>query len=77
MRKSIMVTINGDILLFNNNLSEQECASLQDLANSAPFKESFNLENAANFQSQFVDAVKRDLGISLEPIKISYVVRIQ
>ena len=77
MQKVIIVTINGDISLFNDNLSELENISLQRLVDSDQFKNSLDFQDKRNFQTQFISSVKQKLGIALEPIKISSVLRIK
>ena len=76
MQTIIKVTINGEMFLFNNCISKQEYDSLQALAGAAQFRASLNLEDETNIQLHFIDAAKQQLGIHLEPIKISHVIRI-
>lgn len=77
MQTAIMVAVNGNMLLFNNILSEQEYRSLQSLADSFLSRESVDSSDIPNVKSRFVDIAKTDLNICLKPIAISYVIRIK
>ena len=77
MRKIIKATVNGNTLLFDNDLSEQEYVSLQALADSPLFKDTLNFKDVKNVKLQFIETVKRELEISLEPIIISHIIRIK
>jgi hypothetical protein len=77
MRTAIMVSVNGDMFLFNNILSEHEYRSLQSLADTFLYREFSDSPEISDVESKFVDKVKTDLNIYLEPIEISYVIRIK
>ncbi len=76
MKEVIMVTINGDIFLLNNTINAKEYGYLKELACSEQFKNGI-LSSSEDNCEKFIHAAERDLGISLEPVKISYVIRVQ
>ena len=77
MQTVIMITISGDMFLFNNILSDEECTALQTIANLETFRKTLDFSSGSNACSQFISAVKEDLGISLEQVKVSHVVRVK
>ncbi len=77
MKNILMITFYGNIFLFDNNLSLAECSLLQQLANSEQFRKSLDFNDSASILSKYLDAVKQDLGITLDTVKISYIVRIK
>jgi hypothetical protein len=77
MKRIIKVAVNGDAMFFDNALSDKEYDVLQSFADTFASNTSLDLEDLANLQACFIDAVKRCLKISLVPIKISHVIRIR
>lgn len=77
MKTIMAVAINGRKLLFDNVLSEQEYIALQSFADSFLSKIPADLSDISGIEPIFIDAVKTELNICLNPVKISHVVRIR
>lgn len=77
MISAIMITINGDMFLFKDyNFKVEEYNALQYLSDS-DFKTGFLNDSESNICSRFVEKAKTKLNITLDPIKISFVLRIK
>jgi hypothetical protein len=76
MKELLMITFYGNMFLFDNHLNAIECESLQDLANSGLFKESIDINNYSETLSKYLDMVYQKFSITLDPVRISYIVRI-
>ena len=77
MKNILMITFWGNMFLFNNNLSPEECASLQTIADSEQFRKTIDFKDHHGILAKFLDTVKTDLDISLESAKISHIIRIR
>jgi hypothetical protein len=77
MENILMITFWGNMYLFKNNLNEEECASLQAIADSERFKKNLDFKDTSSILPKFLDEIKTDLGISLDPVKISHIIRIR
>ena len=73
MHSVIKVAISGKTLLYNNTLTDEECTSLQKLADSILLS---NFTDA-DIKAQFIREAQNNLGVSLEPVTISHVIRIR
>jgi hypothetical protein len=77
MQNITMITISGDMFLFDNDLTQEGCLSLQSLANSDVFKHRISSEDNQITISCFISLAKQNLGIILNPVQITFVVRIK
>jgi hypothetical protein len=77
MLSIIMLSINGDMFLFkNNDFTAEQYDALQGLADSGLEWKNALEDDEKRICSRFVENVKTSLQISLEPVEISFVVRI-
>ncbi|WP_058301064.1 hypothetical protein [Gorillibacterium timonense] len=79
MLSVIVLSINGDMYLFkNNDFSIAQYDALQGLANSVlGWKYYLGEGDEKMICSHFVEEVRTSLQISLEPVEISFVLRIK
>jgi hypothetical protein len=77
MKEIVKVTVSGETFLLDNCLTQEDCESLQALADSDDFRKSLDFSDKANVFSQYTHAVKNTLGITLETMKIKSVIRLK
>lgn len=75
MERILMVAFWGNMFLFKNNLSQNQYIELQAIADSEQFRNELDINDHADFHSKFIVAAKNNLNITLEPIKISHIIR--
>jgi hypothetical protein len=71
-----MITFGGNMFLFDNDISDKEYISIQTIADSERFKHTLEFKGHERVLSSLLDKTKTDLNISLNPVKISHIIRI-
>lgn len=78
MQSVIMITIKGDMFLFDNNgLTEKDYNDLQNLADFQRENILHEYKDENDIYKQFIQEAKTNLNIVLEPVEISFVVRVK